>query len=164
MEIRSQTPANYTFVPDEEACPDDQLIARAMAILVKRMRRPTDYISSPPSVVQYLQLKLSVEPVEHFGVLFLDAQNGVVADETMFHGTVNHCYVHPNEIARRALIHNCLSVVLYHNHPSGLASPSEADKRLTTEIRMTLHLIDVKVLDHIVVGEGYYSFAEHGLL
>ncbi len=98
-------------------------------------------------------------------VLFLDAQNRVIASEEMFRGTLTQTSVYPREVVKRALAHNAAAVILAHNHPSGVAEPSRADEFLTRTLRESLALIDVRVLDHfIVAGNGVVSFAERGLL
>ena len=97
--------------------------------------------------------------------MFLDAQHRLLVLEPLFHGTLTQTSVHPREIARRALALNAAAVVLAHNHPSGVAEPSRADELLTASVRQTLQLVDVRVLDHVVVGRaGCVSFAERGLL
>jgi len=98
-------------------------------------------------------------------VLFLDSQHRLLAFEVMFHGTLAHTSVHPREIVKRALALNAAAVVLAHNHPSGVAEPSRADELVTHSVRAALQLVDVRVLDHLVVGAGaVLSFAERGLM
>ncbi len=98
-------------------------------------------------------------------VLFLDAQHRLIASEELFHGTLTQTSVYPREVVKRALIHNAAAVMLSHNHPSGLAEPSSADRMLTDALKQALGLVDVRVLDHIVIGEQEaLSFAERGLI
>jgi DNA repair protein RadC len=98
-------------------------------------------------------------------VLYLDAQNRVLADEELFRGTLTQTSVYPREVVRRALQLNSAAVILAHNHPSGAAEPSRADEFLTQSLKSALQLVDVRVLDHLVVGRGQVvSFAERGLL
>jgi len=97
-------------------------------------------------------------------VLFLDAQLRMIEIEEMFHGTLQQTAVYPREVVKRALHHGAAAVIFAHNHPSGVAEPSMADKNITQKLTSALALIDVRVLDHIVVGETQVSFAERGLI
>lgn len=120
---------------------------------------------APQAVKHYLQLQLAALPHEVFAVLFLDAQHRLIACEEMFRGTLTQTSVYPREVIKRALSHNAASVVLAHNHPSGALEPSRADELLTQTLKDSLALVDVRVLDHIVVGRtGALSFAERGML
>ncbi|MDZ4097657.1 MAG: DNA repair protein RadC [Methylophilaceae bacterium] len=124
-----------------------------------------DVLSSPKQVRDYLCLRLGALAREVFIVLFLDAQNRVVAQEEMFSGTLTQTSVYPREVVKRALYHNAASVILAHNHPSGVAQQSQADEMLTVALKQALALVDVRVLDHfIVAGNSSLSFAEGGLL
>jgi DNA repair protein RadC len=142
----------------------DQTIRRALAILEKRMR-DTCALSSPSSVRDYLRLLLHDRGHEVFVVVFMDAQHRVIASEELFRGTLTQTSVYPREVVKAALAHNAASVVLAHNHPSGVTEPSRADELLTQALKQALALVDVKVLDHFVIaGSGSVSFAERGLL
>lgn len=122
-------------------------------------------LSSPQAVRDYLRLTLQCRPHEVFVAVFLDAQNRVLEIEELFRGTLTQTSVFPREIVKRALHHNAAAVIFAHNHPSGVAEPSRADEALTQTLKHTLALVDVKVLDHFVVGgESAMSFAERGLL
>lgn len=122
-------------------------------------------LNAPQTVKDYLQLTLGNKDHEVFLVLFLDAQNRLLASETMFRGTLTKASVYPREVVKAALAHNAASVILAHNHPSGVAEPSQADETLTHALQCSLTLVDVRVLDHFVVaGSRIYSFAEHGRL
>ena len=122
-------------------------------------------LSSPQAVRDYLRLKLQGRPHEVFVAVFLDAQNRVLAVEELFRGTLTQTSVFPREIVKRALHFNAAAVIFAHNHPSGVAEPSRADEALTQTLKHTLALVDVKVLDHFVVGgDAAMSFAERGLL
>jgi DNA repair protein RadC len=112
-----------------------------------------------------LRSRLRDYPYEVFAVLFLDNRHRVIAFEELFRGTIDGASVHPREVVRRALALNAAAVILSHNHPSGVAEPSEADQRITTRLREALSLVDVRVLDHLVIGDGgCCSLAERGLL
>jgi DNA repair protein RadC len=122
-------------------------------------------LSSPTAVRDFLRLSIQSRQVEVFVGLFLDAQNRVIAVEELFSGTLTQTSVFPREVVRRALHHNAAGVIFAHNHPSGVAEPSHADETLTQALKEALALIDVRVLDHFVVGRGAtLSFAERGLL
>lgn len=142
----------------------DQVIRRALRILDARMRTG-DPLSSPNAVRDFLRLKLAGLPYEVFFVIFLDAQNRVITAEEMFRGTLTQTSVFPREIVKAALVHNAASVIFAHNHPSGVAEPSHADENLTSTLKQALALVDVRVLDHFVLGgTSCLSFAERGLI
>lgn len=124
-----------------------------------------DLLTSPDLVRNYLSAQLRHQPREVFAVLFLDNQNRLITYEELFFGTIDGASVYPREVVRRAIAHNCAAVILSHNHPSGVAEPSQADCRITQRLQAALDLIDVRVIDHMVVGDGeVISFAERGLL
>jgi DNA repair protein RadC len=122
-------------------------------------------LSSPHAVRDYLRLRLQGRPHEVFAGVFLDAQNRVLAVEELFRGTLTQTSVYPREIVKRALHHNAAALIFAHNHPSGVAEPSRADEMLTVALKQALALVDVKVLDHFVIGsDAAMSFAERGLI
>lgn len=124
-----------------------------------------DSFHSPRDVSDYLRLHLSHLPQEVFLVLFLDTRHRLLAREELFRGTIDAAAVYPREVLKRALHHNAAAVILAHNHPSGVAEPSQADVRLTEQLRAALALVDVRLLDHMVVGSGEpVSMADRGLL
>lgn len=124
-----------------------------------------DALNSPRVVSDYLQLLLGGRHQEIFLVLFLDTQHRVIAAEELFQGTLNQTSVYPREVVKRALAHNAAAVILAHNHPSGVAEPSQSDQLLTNALKQALSLVDVRVLDHFVVGSGQtLSFAQKGLI
>ena len=122
-------------------------------------------INSPQRTVDYLAAQLRDYPYEVFSAPFLDNRHRVISYEELFRGTIDGASVHPREVVRRALAHNAAAVIFSHNHPSGIAEPSQADRRITERLRDALALIDVRVLDHIVIGDGEHcSLAQRGLL
>ena len=138
-----------------------ELARRAMA---QQLKARTVF-ATPDAVKQYLQLQLSAKSHEVFAVLFLDTQNRMLAMEELFRGTLTQTSVYPREVVLRALHHQASAVVLAHNHPSGTAQPSRADEALTQTLKAALALIDVRVLDHVIVGTGQaLSMAERGLM
>jgi len=127
--------------------------------------RAVDTFTSPGAVRDYLKLAIGVREHEVFVALFLDAQHRLVAAEEMFRGTLTQTSVYPREVVKAALRANAAAVIFAHNHPSGVAQPSQADELLTRQLKEALALVDVKVLDHfIVAGSQALSFAERGLL
>lgn len=132
--------------------------------LAERLMRDSA-LESPQAVRDYLKAQLRHEPHEVFGCLFLDTKNRVIAFEVLFHGSIDSASVYPRQLVKRALFHNAAAVILTHNHPSGVSEPSQADKLLTERIQSALALVEVRVLDHFIVGEGEpLSMAEHGLI
>ena len=122
-------------------------------------------LSSPRAVGDYLRLTLAGRDLEVFVAILLDAQHRVIACEELFRGTLTQTSVYPREVVKCALRHNAAAVILAHNHPSGVAEPSQADEMLTRSLRSALALVDVQVLDHFVVAaDRTMSFAERGLL
>ncbi len=138
-----------------------ELARRAVA----QQLREREVFSSPGAVKQYLQLRLAARSHEVFAVLFLDAQNRLVALEELFRGTLTQTSVYPREVVQQALAHRAAGVVLAHNHPSGTVQPSRADEALTQTLKAALALVDVRVLDHVIVAPGAaLSMAEQGLI
>ena len=132
--------------------------------LAERLRRDSA-LESPQAVKDYLKARLRHEPHEIFGCLFLDAKHRVLAFEALFHGTIDGASVYPRQVVKRALAHNAAALILTHNHPSGIAEPSQSDRILTQRLKEALSLIDVRVFDHFIVGEGEpLSMAEYGWL
>jgi DNA repair protein RadC len=124
-----------------------------------------DCLTSPEATRDYLRLRLYGLPHEVFACLFLDNRNRVIRYEELFQGTIDGASVHPREVVRRVIEVNAAAVIFAHNHPSGVAEPSQADLRITQRLKEALALIDVRVLDHLIIGEGAgTSLAERGLL
>jgi DNA repair protein RadC len=126
--------------------------------------RAGSVMDSPAATRRFLQAELRDATQEVFAVLFLDNQHRVLAFERLFYGTINQAAVHPREVVKAVLRHNAAAVILAHNHPSGVAEPSVADRDITLRLRDALNLIDVRVLDHIIVGNPCVSMAERGLI
>ena len=124
-----------------------------------------EYLQNPQATRDYLSAQLRDLPYEVFACLFLDNQHRVIEFEILFQGTINGASVHPREVVRKTLKHNAAALILAHNHPSGIAEPSSADRHITKQLTEALALIDVRVLDHIVVGDGEcVAFSERGWL
>jgi DNA repair protein RadC len=140
------------------------VVELALAFLASR-HRPGETLENPTQTKAYLRLRLSERVTELFGCVFLDNRHRVLAMEDLFAGTVDGASVHPRAVVQRALALNAAAAVAYHNHPSGLVQPSQADSALTRRLKDALALVDVRLLDHLVVGaEGSFSFAEQGWL
>ena len=158
---RSETPATY----GTSKTADDATISRALAILATRLRGPGAVMDSPATVKNFLSLKLAELEHEVFSVLWLDAQNRVLEYQDMFRGTLTQASVYPREVVKAGLSLNAGACILAHNHPSGMAEPSYADKALTETLKNALALVDIRVLDHIIVGGlSTVSFAVRGLV
>lgn len=143
---------------------EDALIARACTILDKRLRRGPMF-DHPDDVRKYLKLQLQGHQNERFAVLYVDTTHRMMAYEVLFSGTVDRAEIHPRVIVQRALHHNAAAVVLAHNHPSGDPEPSAADRAITARIKQSLSLVDVRLLDHFVIGKGDpISMAAKGLV
>ena len=139
-------------------------IREALGILETRLQKDQVF-SNPSDVKHFCQLHISREVDEYFCCLFLDSQHRLIAFEKLFRGTVDGASVYPRVVVRRALELNAAALILTHNHPSGVPEPSQADRRITTRLKDALALVDVRVLDHVIVGlEGTSSMAETGLI
>jgi len=132
---------------------------------LKETMQRDEFLKNPQSTQDYLSARLRDLPYEVFACLFLDNQHRVIEFEVLFQGTINGSSVHPREVVRKTLKHNAAALILAHNHPSGIAEPSAADRHITQQLIQALALIDVRVLDHIVVGDGEcVAFSERGWL
>ncbi|EBX1352545.1 hypothetical protein DQ806_05415 [Salmonella enterica subsp. enterica serovar Okatie] len=144
---------------------EQRIIRRAMRLLEKYQRHPGEQFLATSFTKIWLQLRLARQEREIFMALYLDNQNRLLEHETLFLGTVNSTEVHPREIVKSALCHNATAVILAHNHPSGATEASRADRLITTQIAKALDLVEVRVLDHFIIGDGNtLSFAEMGWL
>lgn len=141
---------------------DSEILELALVIMEERMAFG-DLLTSPGMVREYIRIKARKLKREEFHVLYMDWQNRLLANECLFMGTIDSCEVHPREVVKLALQHNAAAVILWHNHPSGHAEPSAADRAITARLKDALALIDVRVLDHMVVGNPeIVSLAERG--
>lgn len=145
--------------------PESSIVTAALAVLTAHLRSHAVGFDGPQAVRDHLALTLATKPYEVFAVMFLDSQHRLIAFEEMFRGTLTQTSVYPREVVIRALHHQAAAVVLAHNHPSGCTQPSTADEALTKTLKNTLALVDVRVLDHFVVGGlSVISMAEIGLV
>ena len=145
-------------------------IHTALQMLLEELQRrnlhtTVEAFTAPDIVKNYLTLALALEEREHFHVLFLNNQHQLLLDARLFSGTIDGASVYPREVVKQALQCNGAAVILAHNHPSGICVPSEADKGITAKLKQALTTVDIRILDHIIVGHmETYSFAEHGAL
>ena len=131
--------------------------------MLEKLKRG-DVLCSPAQTREFLMAQLENYPHEVFACLFLDNRNRVIAFEKMFFGTIDGASVYPREVVRLALKKNAAAIIFAHNHPSGVAEPSHADEQITQRLKDALALVDIRVLDHFVIGDEVVSFAERGLL
>lgn len=143
---------------------ETQVLAAAEEILRRRFERMAT-LSSPSDTAAFLRMRLAGIPHEEFHAVWLDNRHKVIAVERLFNGTIDGASVHLRETVRAALAHNAAAVILAHNHPSGVAEPSLADRNITEELKRAFQLVGVRVLDHFVIGaDAPVSFAERGML
>ena len=169
--VKACEPAPAYGLPDGPTSFRHGLRARERGVLdraleiVGRALREREVFTSPDAVKHYLQLRLAGEACEHFGVMYLDSRNRLIAFQVHFIGTLTQCSIYPREIVLAALAHRASAVVLTHNHPAGNTTPSRADEALTQTLKAALALVDVRVLDHVIVAPGAaLSMAERGLI
>lgn len=149
-----------TLTPSEQ-----QLIQDAIAVMERRLFQRGPALTSPQAVINYLRLTLTREDREVFTVVFLDTHHRVIAVEPLFFGTIDGAHISARIILHRAMLLNSTAIFVAHNHPSGETQPSAADQRLTAELAALLRLIDMRLLDHFIIGQGEpFSFAQAGLL
>lgn len=143
---------------------DQKVVDQALAIL-SYAHQPGKTLESSQETEKFLRLKLAEHKNELFGCMFLTNRHAVIAIEEIFFGTIDGASVYPRVVVQKALENNAAAVILYHNHPSGVAEPSKADEQITQRIKDALALVDVRVLDHIVVStDECVSFADRGLI
>jgi len=149
---------------DLNSAEQNKVINLALNILTER-HLPGQALTSPKDSVEYLRLRFSEYKNEVFCALFLDNRHRVLGFEELFFGTINGASIHPRVVVQRCMEINAAAVIFAHNHPSGVSEPSHADKAITNRLKDALEILDVRILDHIVVGtERVTSFAETGLL
>lgn len=152
---------HYTF---QGPMNETEILAAAEDILARRLERD-GALGNPRDTVDFLRMRIGHLPHEEFHIVYLDNRHRVLGVEKLFNGTVDGASVHPREVVRAVLRANAQAVILAHNHPSGVPEPSAADRAITKTLREALALIEVRVLDHIVIGAtSSVSFAERGLL
>ncbi|HCH6462469.1 RadC family protein [Vibrio alginolyticus] len=152
-----------TDYPTTSQLSDHQILEQAAEIIANKYLRG-DVFSSPEATKEFLTYKLGNYEREVFAVLMLDNQHRLIEFKELFFGTIDAASVYPREVVKLTLETNAAAVIFAHNHPSGDATPSQADRRITERLKDALALVDVRVLDHFIVGESCVSFAERGLI
>ncbi|MGH1472688.1 MAG: RadC family protein [Cellvibrionaceae bacterium] len=143
---------------------EKNIISLAINILESELKGVGVSMNTPNSVRDYLRLNIEILEHEVFSVMFLDTQNRLIEYKEMFRGTIDSASVYPREIVKTGLKLNAAAVIFTHNHPSGYSEPSQADVRLTARLKDALSMVEIRVLDHIIVGRGEItSFSERGL-
>lgn len=151
-------------IPPHDALTIASIKELAQRYLGERMEK-RDVLSAPARVVDFLKLKIGGLPHEAFCAIFLTTQNEVITHEIVNEGTIDQVAVYPRRIIEMALKHHAAALIIAHNHPSGFTDPSEEDKNLTRTLRSACTVMDIRLLDHMIVGKsGYFSFLERGLL
>ena len=144
---------------------DNQIIEKALQIIESRLAVPGQLIDSPETVVNYLKIKLATQEREVFAVIMLDNRHRVMDYQELFYGSISSAQVNPREVVKAALYANAAAVIIAHNHPSGVAEPSQADIQITEMLSSALDLIETRLLDHIVIGGmNHCSLNERGLI
>ncbi|MGE5980262.1 RadC family protein [Klebsiella aerogenes] len=142
-----------------------QIIRKALILLERQLREPGVAFISSHAVRDWLRLQLATLEREEFIVLWLDNRHRLITHETLFRGTISHTEVHPREVVKSGLKHNAAAALVAHCHPSGEAEPSKADRLITARLKQVLELVDIRLLDHLVIGGmDIVSFAERGWL
>lgn len=158
--------SGYNPSPEAKEHIDDMNIRLALSILEKRMRSTPEMVAdSPDTVSNYLKLKLAEKEAEVFSVMFLDNRHRLICYREMFYGTIDGASVYPREVVKAVLQHNAAAIIIAHNHPSGVPEPSSADERITEKLKDACALVEIRLLDHVIVGGmDTISLASRGLL
>ena len=148
----------------KEPVTETELLHLSQTIAKRRLRKGR-ILDNPEAVARSLQILLMNKPHEVFGLLLLDNRHRMLAFSELFRGTIDSAGVYPREVVKEALANNAAAVIIVHNHPAGDPNPSEADRKVTVHIQAALKTVDIRVLDHLIVGtDGWVSFAEKGWL
>ncbi len=146
------------------ALTEKQIMSAAKALIKKKFTKGVS-ITSPDATIAYLRSQYANYEYEAFICIFLDNQHRIIKVVEMFKGTIDGASIYPREVVKKALELNAAAVIFAHNHPSGVHTPSEADKSITQKLKQALDLVDIRTLDHFIIGgAGYYSFSEFGLI
>lgn len=164
LELEVSAMANQSGIGPATASRLQAALELGRRYLASELHR-TDALTHPAACADYLRARIAGYPYEVFACVFLDNRHRVIACEELFRGSIDGASVHPREVVRRCLAHNAAAVIFAHNHPSGVAEPSQADRDITRHLQQALKLIEVRVLDHFIVGAGTpLSLAERGWL
>jgi len=157
-DIRNETAANYGDLPG------DELIAKAQKVIRARLTNSNTPLTRPQDTSNYLQVLIGGCKSEVFSMLTLDNRNRPLKFHELFSGTIDGASVYPREVVKQALEDNAAAVIFAHNHPSGVSEPSQSDIRITDRLKRALETIEVRVLDHIIIGEDITYFSVEGLI
>ena len=160
--VKSEPMAVYAHNTDSTN--DDAIIAQAQNIIRTRLTCSETPLTNPAETRQYFQVMLGTSEHEIFSCVMLDNRNRPIAYREMFRGTIDGASVYPREVVKQALSDNAAAIILAHNHPSGNPEPSSADINITKRLKDALALVDIRVLDHMIIGEDVTSFSERGLI
>ncbi len=161
----SNTQVGQAVLPIQCREDEDLVINTALEVLDRRLFTRGPKLEKPQEVADYLKLQIAKMEHEVFAVIYLDSVHRLIKFEVLFHGTINAAVIYPRQIAKRAIALNAAATIVAHNHPSGCTNPSQADRRLTKHLKESLELMDIRLLDHFIIGEGTpLSFAECGWL
>lgn len=162
--VNSVSVPHYDVKPLTKTEQEAQIMEKALAIAKKHFRKGKSF-KSAELAAESLQLLYAGASREVFGIMYLDNQHKLIADEILFYGTIDGCSVYPREVLKNALKHDAAAVIIFHNHPSGVLEPSQPDLQITKRIKEALTVVDIRLLDHLIVSsEGYCSFAATGKL
>ena len=162
LELDASSMAEQPGIGPAKACRLHAALELGRRYLACDLTRP-NALTHPAACADYLRVRIAGFPYEVFVCVFLDNRHRVIACEELFRGSIDGASVHPREVVRRCLAHNAAAVIFAHNHPSGVAEPSQADREITRHLRQALELVDVRVLDHFIIGSGSaLSLAERG--
>jgi len=152
--------ATHSYTAEQQS-----VITEALNLIQERAATEDNFMTSPSQTFDYFRLFYAErQEREHFALMLLDSQHKVLECNIIFSGTIDGASIYPREIVKAALYANAAAVILAHNHPSGQPLPSAADRRITERIKSALALVDIRVLDHIIIGDSCYSFAQSGEL
>ncbi len=164
LELEPSVLAAHVGLGAAKSCRLHAALELGRRYLASELQR-SDGLTHPAACAEYLRARIGAYPYEVFTCLFLDNRHRMIACEELFRGSIDGASVHPREVVRRCLAHNAAAVIFAHNHPSGVAEPSQSDRDITAELKRVLALIEVRVLDHFIIGAGApTSLAERGLL
>ena len=154
-------PGVYTV---ETPLTDEDILEKASDILLEKINN-SDVISNPKDTRTFLKFKLSTLEYEVFAVIFLNNRHQIITYKELFRGTIDGASVYPREVVKEALAVNATSIIIAHNHPSGVAEPSQADERITLRLKEALGFMDIRLLDHLIIGfDETVSLAERGVI
>lgn len=140
------------------------ILSQARTLISLNFRTGVQPLDQPERTADFLRMHLATRDYEVFGLLHLSTRHRLLAVEELFRGTIDGASVYPREVVKSVLAHRSAAVIIFHNHPAGSPEPSQADECLTKRLQAALATIDVRILDHLVIGEQIFSFSQHGMI